>query len=317
KPSIIESYPGGNILLGNSRYLSVATNPELLQYKGETLVVTDGTTLLGGDDKAGIAQIMAVACKLSDEPTFKHGPVELYFTSDEEVDCGMNFFPYDQSTCTWCYTMDGEKRYLIDTECFNAAAVHILVEGVSYHLGSGRGKIVNAVTIASAIAQALPHAESPEATDERYGYYCPLKIQGTLEKATLDVYVRDFDLKNLNRRIETIKTLASTMSSLYVGSKIHVEATNQYYNLAEEVKKDPRALQIVHDAGKALHMPLQETQIRGGTDGAWMAQARKIPCLNLFTGCYNRHSVYEWVALPAMEEGSLLLLKILELATQY
>ncbi len=317
KPSVITSYPGGDILLGDSRCLTVATNPDLLQYTGETLVVTDGTTLLGGDDKAGLAQIMAVVHSLVEDPSLKHGPIELYFTSDEEVDCGMDFFPYDQSTCTWCYTLDGEKRYLIDTECFNAAAMHISIEGVSYHLGAGKGKIVNAVTIASAIAQALPQSESPEATDARNGYYCPLNIQGTLEKAALDIYIRDFDLDNLERRIETIKTLAATMEAVYAGSTIHVESTYQYYNLAEKAKKDPRALHLVHAAGKALNFPLQETLIRGGTDGAWMAQARNIPCLNLFTGCYNRHSIYEWVALPAMEEGSQLLLKMLALATGY
>ncbi len=317
KARVIESYDNKDILLGDSRYLTIADNPELLNYEGETLIVTDGTTLLGGDDKAGIAQIMGLARLLTSDPSIQHGPVELYFTSDEEVDCGMDYFPYAQSTCTWCYTVDGEKRYPIDTECFNAAANHVVIEGISFHLGAGRGKIVNAVTVASALVNALPQAESPEATDERYGYYCPLEIKGTLEKASVDVYVRDFDLSGLNRRIETVKTLAKTMESLYPGAKISVETTYQYYNFAEEVKKDPRAMELVRDAGRALNMPLVETLIRGGTDGAWMAQERKIPCLNLFAGTYNRHSVYEWVALPAMEDGSLLMLKMLELATNY
>ena len=315
KPKVISAYSGGDIPLGPSRSLTVAENPDLLQYEGDTLVVTDGSTLLGGDDKAGLAQIMAVARRLVEDASLVHGPVELYFTSDEEIDCGMNFFPYSRSTCTWCYTVDGEKRYLIDTECFNAAAIHLTIEGISYHLGAGRGKIVNAITLASFLVNSLPQAESPEATDGHYGYYCPLGIQGTLEYATLDIYVRDFEFLQLERRIATVRALASTIEALYVGAKITVVPTYQYFNLAEEVRKDNRALQLVFAAGEALKMPLKETLIRGGTDGSWMAHARHIPCLNLFTGGYNRHSVYEWVALPAMEDGARLILKMLELAT--
>lgn len=313
-PLIIDAYEGGDISLGNSLTLREADNPDLSQYIGETLVVTDGTTLLGGDDKAGIAQIMAAVKYMTDNPSFQHGPIEIYFTSDEEIDCGMNFFPYEKSSCMWCYTVDGEKRYWIDTECFNAASVHLAIQGISYHLGSGRGKIVNAVTVASALISALPQSESPEATDGRYGYYCPLNMCGTLEKAEVDIYVRDFDLDALDRRIETIEKLSATYETLYPGVKIECSHVHQYYNFAEAAKEERESMQLVFDAGVALGMPLVETVIRGGTDGAWMSQARKIPCLNLFTGGYNRHSVYEWVAVSAMEDGARLILKMIELA---
>lgn len=317
KARVIEKYPGGDVCLNSTCLLTEADNPELREYIGGTIVVTDGTTLLGGDDKAGLAQIMAAARHMVEDPSFSHGPVELYFTPDEEIDCGMNYFPYSRSACTWCYTVDGEKRYLIDTECFTAAAVHVTVEGISYHLGSARGRLVNSVTIAAALISALPQAESPEATDERYGYYCPLNVQGNLEKTALDIYIRDFDRAQVDRRIAMVRQLGTTMETLYPGAKITVEPQYQYFNFVEEGKKDPRALDLVHAAGKVLGMPLEEKLIRGGTDGSWMAEARHIPCINLFTGGYNRHSIFEWTALSAMEDGTRLILKMLELATGY
>ncbi|WP_320128957.1 peptidase T [uncultured Sphaerochaeta sp.] len=316
KPRVIESYEGGDIRLNASCILTKKDNPELCLYTGQTLVVTDGTTLLGGDDKAGIAEILAVANLLVHDPSIIHGPIELYFTPDEEIDRGMNYFPYDKIACDWCYTVDGEKRDCIDTECFNAAAVQVTVKGISYHLGAGRGRMVNAVTIVGAMINALPQAESPEATDGRYGYYCPLKIGGTAEQAQLDIFLRDFDLQQLDRRIAAIQDLAKVLEAMYPGSSISLDTAYQYYNFAEESRKVPQAVKTLFKAGEQLGLDLKETVIRGGTDGSWMAQAHHVPCPNIFTGGYNRHSVYEWVALRAMEDSVRLMVRLLELAVE-
>ncbi|MCH3907796.1 MAG: peptidase T [Sphaerochaeta sp.] len=315
KPRVIPSYDGKDILLNKTVTLKVSDNPELPKYVGQTLIVTDGTTLLGSDDKAGVAEIMTVADRLLHDPSCIHGPVELYFTSDEETGCGMDHFPYDKIHCDYCYTVDGGERYCIETECFNAAVVRLDIHGVSYHLGAGRGRLINAVKVAGMIIDALPQAESPEATDGRFGYYCPLEVSGALAEVKLNVVLRDFDLKNLEKRIQVVKGIAGAMESAY-GCTIDVVVKHQYYNMVEEANKHPAVVQSIWQAGKELGMPLFENLIRGGTDGARMANERHIPCPNLFTGGHNLHSVYEWAALPAMEDSVKLVSRIIEIGAR-
>jgi len=316
KPRVIDSYEGGDVKLNDKCTLLEKDNPQLSQYKGQTIIVTDGNTLLGSDDKAGVAEIMAAAKLMVTDPDFKHGPVELYFTADEETGCGMDKFPYDKIKCDYCYTIDGGDRYCIEAECFNAAVARLTFHGISYHTGSGRGRIINAVTLVSAFVTALPQAESPEATDGRYGFYCPLEITGALAETHLNILLRDFDLPKLNHRIEVVKSLARTLEQVYPGARIDVEIKNQYYNMIEEARKKPEALASVYQAGKELGMPLYESLIRGGTDGSRMANERHIPCPNLFTGGHNLHSVYEWAALPAMEDSARLISCIIALGAK-
>jgi len=315
KPRIITEYDGKDIPLNDTIILKVSDNPELRQYIGQTLIVSDGTTLLGSDDKAGVAEIMTVADRLVHDPTCIHGPVELYFTADEETGCGMDAFPYDKIHCDYCYTIDGGERYCVEIECFNAAVARLDIHGVSYHLGAGRGRLVNAVKVASAIVEALPQAESPEATDERYGYYCPLEINGALLEVKLNLYLRDFDLPSLEKRINVVQALAKTMELTY-GCTIDVVVKHQYYNMVQEARKQPKVLDSIYQAGKELGMPLHESLIRGGTDGARMANERHIPCPNIFTGGHNLHSVCEWAALPAMEDSVRLITRILEIGAR-
>ena len=316
KPRVIDAYEGGDIILNEQYTLKADENPELSGYIGETLIVTDGTTLLGSDDKAGIAEIMSAVKVLMENPEMPHGPINIIFTSDEETGAGMDDFPYDKIDCAYCYTVDGGRRYEIESECFNAATVTVGFEGVSYHLGSARGRMVNAVTMATAFINALPQAESPEATDGRYGYYCAHTIEGSIQHVDLTVYLRDFDLGILNRRIETLKSLATAIEALYPGGRVDLEAKHVYYNMAQIAEEKPFALDTLFAAGKALGFELKSELIRGGTDGARMANEQGIPCPNLFTGGHNLHSRYEWVALPAMVDSTRLILKIIELGSQ-
>ena len=313
KPRVIEKYGGGDIPLNEEYSIVADENPELSNYIGETLVVTDGTTLLGSDDKAGIAEIMSAVRYVMEHPEFKHGGIDIIFTSDEETGSGMDGFPYEKIDCEYCYTVDGGKRFEIQSECFNAATAKVGFEGVSYHLGAARGRMINAVTMASEFINALPQAESPEATDGRYGYYCAHTIEGSAQHVDLTVYLRDFDLNNLDRRIDVLKRLAHTIEGLYPGGKVDLQAKHLYYNMARTAEDKPIAMNILFAAGKALDFELKNEVIRGGTDGSRMANEAGIPCPNIFTGGHNHHSRFEWAALPAMVDSARLILKIIEL----
>ncbi|NBK20470.1 MAG: peptidase T [Spirochaetia bacterium] len=316
KCRVIESYDGSDIPLNKEHTIRVSDNDQLAQYKGGTLIVTDGTTLLGSDDKAGVAAIMAVAKALCSDPSSKHGPLELIFTSDEETGAGMDTFPYDKIGCDYCYTIDGGKRFEIESECFNAATVNVHFSGVSYHLGAARGRLVNALTMAAFFINALPQAESPEATDGRYGYYCAHTISGTATEVSLTVYLRDFDLEILNHRIDALKLLAKSAEALYPKGKVSVEAKHVYYNMAMVSQEKPIAMDNLREAGRRLGMELEEALIRGGTDGARMANEHKIPCPNIFTGGHNLHSRFEWAALSAMEDSASLVREIIKVGSE-
>ena len=310
KPRVIDSYDGKDIRLDSEITMLAASNPELAKYVGETIVVTGGDTLLGGDDKAGVAEIMTAVKYLLDNPDIPHGPVEIIFTPDEETGAGMDYFPYGSLRSKACYTVDGGCRYEIETECFNAATVKVHFSGIAAHLGAARGKMVNALTMAAAFVQSLPQAESPEATDGRYGYYCAQEISGNATELDLTVYLRDFDLDNLKRRISVLEQLGKTMEGLFAGGSCAVESKIIYYNMAGSAKEHPEVISAIYDAGKELGMPLFESIIRGGTDGARLAE-KGVPCPNLFTGGHNLHSRYEWTALPAMKDSVRLVLGII------
>ncbi len=310
KPRVIPAFDGKDIQLNEQYQTSVANYPELLKYVGQTLVVTDGTTLLGGDDKAGVAEIMTVVKYLLDHPQVKHGPLQIMFTPDEETGSGMDNFPYDAIKAVACYTLDGGTRFEIETECFNAATVKVRFSGVAAHLGAARGKMVNALTMASTYIMALPQAESPEATDGRYGYYCAQEIGGTSTEVDVTMYIRDFDLDNLKRRISVLELLGQSVQGLFPGGTCTVETKMSYYNMAGSAKEHPEVIDAIYAAGKELGMPLFDTIIRGGTDGARLAE-KGIPCPNLFTGAHNLHSRNEWVALPAMVDACSLMIGII------
>lgn len=308
KAVVHDFYDGKDIVLSGGTVIKVSEQPELSLYEGKTIITSDGTTLLGADDKAGVAEVMEVVTYLVNHPDVKHGDIEVYFTPDEETGSGMALFPYDKLKSVCCYTLDGGSEGEVECECFNAATVAITIEGVSMHLGSARGKLVNSITAASAIISALPQAESPEATDGRYGYYCVLGIEGTAVKTELKLFIRDFDSESFNERIENVKRICASLASLY-HAKIKTEVTVSYRNMAEANSKVPQAMASIAESAKKLGISVKQTLIRGGTDGARLAETG-VPCPNLFTGGHAFHSLEEWVAVPAMSSAVNLALGI-------
>ncbi len=309
---VVNDYKGGDLALKNGLVIEASKNPELAQYAGSTIVTSEGDTLLGCDDKGGIAEIMTAVSYLVAHPEIKHGEVEILFSPDEETGFGMDFFDAKRLHSKAFYTVDGGERYYIEMECFNAATVKVHFTGVSFHLGAARGRMVNALTMAASFINALPQAESPEATDGRYGYYCAQQASGNATDMDVTIYLRDFDYDNLLRRIEVLKSLGSAIEALYIGGKVNVDAKISYLNMGEAAKKNPKAMDAIFEAGKVLGQPLKTEIIRGGTDGARIAQVAGIPCPNLYTGGHNYHSLYEWAAVDAMSECVALIIEIIK-----
>lgn len=309
KPRVIEAYDGKDIVLNDTYTLAVKENPELLSYLGHSLVVTDGTTLLGGDNKAGVAILMVLAEQLMSPDSIEHGPVELIFTTDEETGAGMDAFDVSQLKSRCCYTVDGGGFGEIEAECFNAATVEVDFTGIPFHLGAARGRMVNSVSMAVTFLAAIPQAQSPEATDGRYGYYCAEEISGSLAHTHVVLYLRDFEMAELERRIDALQSLAVTTEKLFPGGKVALQSKIVYQNMYDSIKKDPLIMQAIWQAGENLGIKLEEKIIRGGTDGARLAEMG-IPAPNIFTGSHNLHSRFEWVAVSAMEESTLLVEQI-------
>lgn len=310
RPRVVEKYDGKDIKLNDEYSIVAADNPELARYVGSTIITSSGDTLLGCDDKGGVAEIMTAVSYLVKHPEIKHGEIEILFSPDEETGCGMDFFDASRLHAKALYTVDGGTRYEVELECFNAATVKVHFSGVSYHLGAARGRMVNALTMASAFINAIPQAESPEATDGRYGYYCAQNASGNATDMDVTVYIRDFDYDGLLRRIEVLENLGRTIELLYVGGKVTVDSKISYLNMGEAAKKDPWAVEAIFKAGKALGQPLHTEIIRGGTDGSRIAQIKGIACPNLYTGGHNYHSRFEWAALDAMNDSVSLIIEI-------
>ena len=310
KAKVWSNYDGGVIELEDGVVLDPEKDKDLLLYKGKEIITSDGTSLLGSDDKAGVAIIMEALKYLVEHPEVKRPDIEVYFTPDEETGSGMDMFPYDRLKSKCCYTVDGEAEGEVELECFNAATVEILLKGVSIHLGSARGTMVNAVTMASHIVTSLPQAESPEATDDRYGYYCPLVLEGTATEAKLSVFIRDFDIEKFQHRIESVEKIVAAVEALY-GGEIKANVSVSYHNMAEANKKNPGAIEAVYYASQKLGLAIREEIIRGGTDGARLAETG-VACPNLYTGGHNLHSLKEWIAVDAMSNSINLCLGIID-----
>lgn len=312
RPRVVENYDGGDIVLNKDYRIEASKNPELAQYKGSSIIVSSGDTLLGCDDKGGIAEIMTAVSYLAKNPQIRHGEVEILFSPDEETGCGMDFFDAKVLHSKALYTVDGGSRYVVELECFNAATVNIHFAGVSYHLGAARGRMVNALTMAASFISMLPQSESPEATDERYGYYCAQKASGTATDFDVTLYLRDFDYDRLLERIEAVKALGKAIEALYKGGVVTVDAKIAYLNMGEAAKKNPKAVEAIFKAGEALGQNLRTEIIRGGTDGSRIAEMAGIACPNLYTGGHNYHSRFEWAALDAMNDATALIVEIVK-----
>ncbi|MDR1985966.1 MAG: peptidase T [Treponema sp.] len=312
QPCLVEVYDGAKIRLAGGLVLDPAQDPDLASQKGKAIVHTDGTTLLGADDKAGIAEIMAAAAYLQAHPEQEHGPVELIFTPDEETGKGLPEFPLSCITACACYTLDGGSLGELETECFNAYRAEIRCTGQPIHLGYARGKLVNAALMAASFAVMLPRTESPEATDGYYGYYSAMEIQGNPEEASLEVFIRDFDRTGAERRVAALYHFAQAVEAQFPGGMVAVHAKAQYYNMKEKIHARPEVVEILKRAVSNLGLTYRLKPIRGGTDGSRLTELG-IPSPNIFTGGRNWHSPREWVSVPDMAAACKVALELIRL----
>ena len=312
KPQFVQNYDGGKIELADGLCLDPIKEPDLAAQKGKAIIHCDGTTLLGADNKAGIAEIMAAVEYLVNNPHLEHGPVEIIFTPDEETGKGLPEFPLEEIKSEFCYTVDGGPMGEIESECFNAWRAEIEFLGKVIHIGHARGILANAALMASTFATLLPRNESPEATDGYYGFYCPMEISGDLEKALLEVYLRDFDIIGIERRIAALNAFAKTVEAQFPGGKIIVKTQPQYYNMKAKIDERSDVLERLKQAVKNAGIKWQLKPIRGGTDGSRLTELG-IPTPNIFTGGRNFHSRLEWISVSEMCAASKVIIELIKL----
>ena len=315
-PRIVEQYDGTDIVLSEGIVMRTDKFPEMLQHKGEDLIVTDGTTLLGADDKAGIAEIIQAMCYLRDHPEVKHGDIRVAFNPDEEIGMGAHHFDVEKFGCQWAYTMDGGDLGDLEYENFNAAAAKVRIKGVSVHPGYAKGKMVNANRLAAEFAALLPADETPETTEGYQGFFHLLGIQSNIEKAQLSYIIRDHDRKLFERRKATILECGQAINDKYGEGTCEVEVNDQYYNMKEKIDPNMHVIDLVLKAMQDCGVPPKVEPIRGGTDGAQLS-FKGLPCPNIFAGGVNFHGPYEFVSVQVMEKAMRVIVRIAELTADY
>ncbi len=301
-PQVITKYAGGDLVLPNdrSKVIRVADNPDLAQLIGKTIITTDGMTLLGADDKAGIAVMMELAATLVENPGMPHGEVRLLFTCDEEIGHGVDHVNFEKLASHVAYTLDGAGANEIDVETFSADLAKITFRGVNIHPSIAKGKMVNAIRAAGEFLSRLPRATlAPEITSERQGFLHPYHIEGGVAEAKLQVLLRDFDSSKLEHQASLLKTIALQVELDYPGLTIEVSTQPQYRNLGDGLAKEPRAVRLAELAHRGLGRVPRLTIIRGGTDGSHLT-SKGLPTPNLSTGEHNPHSPLEWTCLEEM-----------------
>ncbi len=312
QPQIYENYDGSVIQLKDGFTLDPEKDTCLKMAVGETVISSDGTTLLGADDKAGIAEIMTAAAEIISHPEIKHGPIEIIFSPDEETGHGMDFVPLDWMQSKQCYTFDGGHIGEVECECFTAWKSEIEFTGISKHPGSARPDFVNAVTMASAFVNLLPQNEAPEATDGYLGFYAPMGISGEVEKANVALIVRDFTMENMQRRLAAIDAFAAAIEAKFPGGKVKVTHTKQYLNMKEKLDEAPEVLDKLVSAVKSVGVEPVFAPIRGGTDGSRLTEMG-IPTPNMYTGGHNFHSRFEWCSLNQMYSAEKVIVALVSL----
>jgi tripeptide aminopeptidase len=302
RPQVIEKYAGGDIILpaDRTKVIRVTENPELAGLFGKTLITTDGTTLLGSDDKSGVAVIMELAQHLLEHPEIPHGTVRVLFTCDEEIGHGIDHVDLAKLGATVCYTLDGQGAGEIDTETFSADLATVTIRGVNIHPSIAKGRMLNALRVAAAYLDCLPSTSlSPETTDGRDGFLHPYTIEGGVGSVTLKVLLRDFETSGLATKADMLRQFASEVGAKFPGSQIDVQITKQYRNMRDGLGKEPRAVAYAQEAFRRLKRECKLTTIRGGTDGSQLTE-RGLPAPNLSTGEHNIHSPLEWTCLEEM-----------------
>ena len=316
RPHIVNHYDGSDILLSEGVVSSPKRFPELLKHIGEDLIVTDGHTLLGADDKAGIAEIVEAMCWLRDHPEVKHGDIRIAFNPDEEIGMGAHDFDVEKFGCEWAYTMDGGDVGELEFENFNAASARIYIKGVSVHPGYAKGKMVNAAFVATELASMLPADERPETTEGYQGFFHLLSLEASVEKARMNYIIRDHDRQRFEERKRLIENCVTTLNERYGEGTVTTEIKDQYYNMKEKIDPQMHVIDLVLHAMQACGVAPKVKPIRGGTDGAQLS-FRGLPCPNIFAGGVNFHGPYEFVSIQSMEKAMQVIVKICELAAEF
>ena len=312
KARIVRNYNGKEIVLSEGLTSSPRKFPELLQHVGEDLIVTDGHTLLGADDKAGIAEIVQAVCYLRDHKDIKHGDIRVAFNPDEEIGMGAHHFDVEKFGCQWAYTMDGSEVGELEYENFNAASAKIFIKGCNVHPGYAKGKMKNACIIASEFAALTPENERPEATEGYEGFFHLTGMSGTVEEAQLSYIIRDHNSDIFQLRKQVVHDIAEKLNAKYGQDTVKAEVKDQYYNMLSQLQDKPQVTDIAKQAIKEACGFCNVVPIRGGTDGAQLS-FKGLPCPNIFAGGLNFHGRHEFVPIQSMEKAMMTVVNICRL----
>ncbi len=317
KPQFHPNYDGNEIILNkeDNIVLSPSYFDDLLLYKGQTLITTDGTTLLGADDKAGIAEIISAMEYLINHPEIKHGKIRIGFTPDEEVGKGAHKFDVEKFGADWAYTMDGSQVGELEYENFNAAGAKVVINGKIVHPGYAKGKMINSMLIASEFIAGLPQNEIPQETEGYEGFYHIHGMKGEVEKTMLEYIIRDHDLKLFEERKEVFKKVADDLNAKYGNNTVEIELTDQYFNMREKIEPVMHIVDIAEEAMKQLGIKPLIKAIRGGTDGSQLSY-KGLPCPNIFAGGHNFHGRYEYVPAESMQLATDVIINIAEITAK-
>lgn len=316
RPRIVRSYDGTDIVLDAAAGIvtDVKTFPELLDHVGQDIIVTDGHTLLGADDKAGIAEIVTAIEYLIAHPEIKHGKVRVGFNPDEEIGMGAHKFNVEKFGCEWAYTMDGGELGEIEYENFNAAAAKVEITGVSVHPGYAKGKMVNAALVAADLIGRMP-AETPATTEGYEGFYHLTGMEGSVERATVSYIIRDHDRQKFEARKEHVAALVAEMNAQYGEGTLRLTLKDQYYNMLEKIEPVMHVIDIIKMAMKEAEVTPKVVAIRGGTDGAQLS-FMGLPCPNIFAGGLNFHGPHEFLPIPNLQKASEVVVNIIRLTAE-
>ncbi|EGG55867.1 peptidase T [Paraprevotella xylaniphila] len=314
KPRIVEQYDGGDIVLCAEERIVTSPKqfPELSDHVDEDLIVTDGHTLLGADDKAGIAEIVQAMVYLREHPEIKHGKIRVGFNPDEEIGMGAHLFDVEKFGCEWAYTMDGGEVGELEFENFNAAAAKVTVKGLNVHPGYAKDKMRNAMLTAAEFIRRMPSDETPQTTEGYEGFYHLTGMKGTVEETILSYIIRDHDRQKFEARKAFVRQLAEELNEETVEGTVTVEVRDQYYNMREKVEPVMHIIDIAKEAMEACGVECRVRAIRGGTDGAQLS-FKGLPCPNIFAGGLNFHGRHEFVPVQSMEKAMMTIVKIAEL----
>ncbi len=316
KARIIRNYDGKDIELSPGIVSYTSKFPELKEHIGEDIIVTDGTTLLGADDKAGIAEIVQAMCILRDNDEIKHGDIRIAFNPDEEIGMGAHHFDVEKFGCDWAYTMDGGDLGNLEYENFNAAGAKVYIKGVSVHTGYAKGKMVNANRLACEFNSMIPETDIPESTEGYQGFYHLLNIDSRTEAAKLSYIIRDHEREMFEDRKDFMEDCVKKMNEKYGEGTVSIEIHDQYYNMKEKIDPNMHVIDIVLRAMQESGVPPKVEPIRGGTDGAQLS-FRGLPCPNIFAGGVNFHGPHEFVSIQVMEKAVEVITKICEITGTY